>query len=34
MGTRAASRLRARVAELAKTIEQLKDELERLRRAS
>jgi len=34
MGTRAASRLRARVAELAKTVEQLKDELDRLQRAS
>jgi len=34
-GTRAAaSLLRARVAALAKTVEQIKDELERLRRAS
>src|SRR6185369_10405195 len=33
-GTRAASGLRARVAALAKTVEQIKDELERLRRAS
>ncbi|HEU5254672.1 MAG TPA: hypothetical protein VFU28_01710 [Vicinamibacterales bacterium] len=33
-GTRAASGLRARVAALAKTVEQIKDELARLRRAS
>ena len=33
-GGRAASRLRARVAALAKTVEQIKDELERLRSAS
>ena len=32
--TRAALRLRARVAALAKTVEQIKDELKRLRRAS
>lgn len=32
--TRGASQLRARVAALAKTVEQIKDELERLRRAS
>ena len=33
-GARAASRLRARVAALAKTVEQIKDELERFRCAS
>jgi len=33
-GTRAASRLRARVAKLATTVEQIKEELERLQRAS
>jgi hypothetical protein len=34
LSTRAASHLRARVAALAKTVEQIKDELERLRDAS
>ena len=34
MGPRAASRLRARVAALARTVEQIKDELERARCAS
>jgi hypothetical protein len=34
LGPRVASRLRARVAELAKKVDAIKDELERLRRAS